>query len=767
MPSLGFGIEKLGLQVIRAPRIALAILLIFTVFCAFGIPKLETDGTLSELFRSGTKDFRNYTELSKRFPTSEFDVLVVIEADDFKNRDLLEDIRGLHLEMQFAQAVDGVISIFSMRETLDEKGYAPPMFPAELPEGDEFDALWERASTHPLINGKLLSGKDEDGQLMLLVLSLKKDVIVEKGLSVTIGEIDKLARESLESKGLKVQLAGAPVMQLEIRNAIKRDRFIYNGVGFLVGFIINLVFFRRPMLVFIASICPVLSVLWAIGILGHLDQRLTTFINVIPPLVMVIAFTDAMHMVFSIRRRLRDGMNRFEAARHAITTVGPACVLTSLTTSVAMLSLALTDSGLIRTFGFSAALATLLAFFAVITVVPMLTLLLIRDEEKFAAEEATKYKAIDWLTNLCASWAGKLRSNPVPVAIVGLLLLTLFSIAHWQLKPQYRLSDQVPDNKQSVAASERLDAKLTGSLPVHIMIQWPEGKTVESEDVINAISGAHSLIETQAGIGNVWSLDTLRQWLQENAGDSRPETVVKYLDKMPEHLAARFVNRTERAALATGRIPNLDAGDSVPVVRELDRKLDSLRQTYKDISFTVTGLAAVSALQSASMIEQLNRGLLIAIVIVIILIGVAFRSVSAALLSVLPNLFPIVAAGTFLFLAGKGLEYASVIALTVAFGLAVDDTIHFLNRLYFERARNASVNEAVFETISRIGPVLVLTTIVLVLGLAVTIVSELPAMRLFGQLFMTTLSAALVADMIFLPAIILWLPRLRAVRKEA
>ncbi|MGI9388125.1 MAG: MMPL family transporter, partial [Methyloligellaceae bacterium] len=328
MSSLGFGFEKLGLQVIRAPRIALTIVIAFTVFCAAGIPKLETDGTLSELFRSKTKDFKNYTEMSDRFPTSEFDVLVVIEGKDIMDRELLEEIRGLHLEMQFAQAVDGVISIFSMREQPDEKGYAAPMFPAELPEGEEFDRLAKRAMAHPLIQGKLLSDRDQNSQLTLLVLSLKKEVVVEKGLSVTIGEIDKLAREVLEPTGLKVQLAGAPVMQLEIRNAIKRDRFIYNGVGFLVGFIINLAFFRRPLLVFIASICPVLSVVWAIGILGHLDQRLTTFINVIPPLVMVIAFTDAMHMVFSIRRRLRDGMTRFEAARHAIRTVGPACVLT-------------------------------------------------------------------------------------------------------------------------------------------------------------------------------------------------------------------------------------------------------------------------------------------------------------------------------------------------------------------------------------------------------------------------------------------------------
>ena len=763
MRSLGFGIERIGLPAIRAPRTTVVIIVLISVFCGFGMTKLKTDHTLSELFASSTPEFRNYQAMSDRFPTSEFDVLVIIEAPTLMKPELLEEIRNLHLELQFGEAVAGVLSIFSMRDPPGDAEIPPPMIPTELPTGAEFDKLTEKIVKHPLINGKLLSDTAGQGQLTLIVISLKHDVVRKLGLTRSIREIEDTAHDIIDPTGMRVQLSGAPVMQLEIRDAIGRDRFIYNGAGFMVGMLICLAFFRRWELVVITSFCSALSVLWALGLLGWAGLKLNTFINVIPPLVMVIAFTDAMHMIFSIRRRLGQGDDRFAAARHAILTVGPACVLTSLTTSIAFLSLTLTDSGLVRTFGIAAALATLLAFVAVIVVLPTLVVLIFKDEKDFMKTEATRHQALSALDRVCSNFAVWLDGWYRPVAIAGVSLVVLSAVLHFQLEPRYRLSDQVPDSKESIAASTRLDEKLTGAHPVHIMMTWKDGNTVTSPRIVSAIADTHALIETRsgAGIGNVWSVETLNRWLKE-AGETGPNVLGEYIAKLPEHLVGRFVNDGASSALVTGRLPNLDAEDTVPVVRRLDANLDGLRASYPEVEFTVTGLSALSAIRSTDMIGQLGRGLMTAIVVVILLIGVAFGSWRIMLLSILPNIFPIVAAGALLYLIGGGLEYASVIALTVAFGIAVDDTIHFLSRLRIERNQSETLKAAVHETIARIGPVLILTTIVLVVGLAATAFSDLPSMRLFGQLFMTTIGAALIGDVVFLPAVILAVGRMRS-----
>ena len=150
-----------------------------------------------------------------------------------------------------------------------------------------------------------------------------------------------------------------------------------------MGMIIAIMFFQRAILIIIATLCPVIASLVTLGFIGHLRVDLDSLINTIPPLVMVIAFSDAMHMIFSIRRRLDEGDSKREAIRRAIMTIGPACALTSITTAIAMLSLTISDSALIQTFAASAAMGTIIAFFVVMSVVPAFSYLFIGDEARF------------------------------------------------------------------------------------------------------------------------------------------------------------------------------------------------------------------------------------------------------------------------------------------------------------------------------------------------------------------------------------------------
>lgn len=754
MKSLGFGLERLGLVALRHPRATAGAVLGAALICALGFLRIEASGVLSDFFRSDNPAYKNYIAMSERFPTSEFDVFVIVEGEELLTRERLEDVRTLHLELQFVPAVNGVLSMFSMREAPDEKGYPAPMFPSDLPEGEEFDALVKRAVEHPLLQGKLLTVPERGSPLTVLIVSLKRDAVASEGLGASIREIKTLAQEILIPGGLRVHLAGAPVMQQELRDAVQRDRLLFNATGFVVGFFIALLFFQRLALVIIASLCAAISVVWSVGTLGLLGIELNSLINTIPPLVMVIAFSDAMHMIFTIRRRVDEGDDRFAAVKYAIAEIGPACALTSLTTAFAMLSLTYADSGLIRTFGVSAAFATMSAFVAVILIVPSLTVLLLGDEEEFRRTEATRHWFLTRLDRFCVWLASGVRRFHIIISVFGIVLTAGLLILHLQLEPRYRLSDQIPQDREAMAGTARLDQKLTGAQPVHVMIRWPEGMDLFSPQVLAAIEHTHKIMERADRIGNVWSLFTLRRWLREG-GPEVEKYLQPYLKQLPEHLTQRFINESKRGALVTGRIANLDASDTVPIVRALEKSLEGVRAQFPGFSFSVTGLPVVAALRSDEMINQLNYGLLLAIIVVVGMIGLAFRSWEIAALSVVPNLFPLVATGALLYLMGGGLEYAGVIALTVAFGLAVDDTIHLLNRLRIERLRIQAEGKAVSQSVARVGPVLILTTVVLVLGLAITVLSAVPPTQMFGRLAMTMLAAALIGDLILLPALVL------------
>ncbi|MCG8559867.1 MAG: MMPL family transporter [Hyphomicrobiales bacterium] len=747
-----FGIERLGLIALKRPVLSAVLMVAVSIAALFGTLRLSVDDSLSELFRTDTEEFRRYEEVASRFPSSEYDVLVVVEGETLLARESIDALRNTILEFNLVGSVQGLVSLFSARGQPDATGYAPPLFPVDLPEGEAYDEIVQRVRENEIVKGKLLS---DDGQLALIVLALNRPVVEQMGLGEAIQQIRDVVNEQLEGTGLTTRFTGAPVMQLEIRNAVNRDRLLYNGLGFLLGALIAYIFFRRVSLMLIAAAGPAAAVLWALGTIGYMDFRLNLFVNVIIPLITVNGFSDSMHLVFNIRRDVMAGVDRLTAARNAIINVAPACFLTALTAAIALASFIFAQSALIRTFGVASTIAVLLAYVAVVMVVPVLAALLLRDEKKPEGAPQESDGAMALLGRISERLFAHVGRNPVGYVTMGVVLVGLSGAAYVSLDPHYRLADQVPDREQALAATGRLDEKLTGANPVHIMVEWKDGSSLYSEPVLDVIGAAHAIVENQSGVGNVWSVETLRRWLVE-AGDPSLATLEKYVGILPKHLTRRFVAETQDAILITGRLPDVDASEILPVVNQLNEKLEAVRKANPGFEISVTGLPAIAARNSAQMIFELNVGLVADIVVVIMILGLAFRSVFAGVVSILPSLFPIFATGALLYVTGTGMHFASIIALTVAFGLALDSTIHFLNRYHLEETAPdgtpRSTEEALAHTARMIGPVLILTTIVLALGLGVTILSDLPSLRTFGQLSGITLFAALVAQLIILPA---------------
>jgi len=746
-----FGLERLGLVALRWPRLSLLVILLVSAAAVFGVMRLKVDDSLSELFRTDTPEFRQYEEIDRRFPSSEFDVLAVVEGKGLLSRANLQAFANLVIDLQLTDGVGGIVSMLSARGQPDKNGYPPPIVPDVLPEGAEFDAVVERLQTNEIVKGKFLS---DDGRLALIVMSLDRPAVSKQGAREIIGGIRAAGETALKGTGLSIKLTGAPVMQLEIRNAVERDRLIYNGLGFVLGTLVAFFFFRRLSLTLLAILGPSIAILWTLGVVGALDFRLNLFINVLTPLILVSGFSDSMHLVFSIRRDVMGGIDRFTAARNAVLDVAPACLLTAMNAALALLSFSLAESALIRTFGIAALCAVGISYLAVATVVPTLAVIFVRKEKPKPDVEPGDDGGIHFMRIVTEAIVRSVIAWPLPFLLAGITAVVLTGLAYTNLEPQYRLADQVPDKEQALAATDRLDKKLTGANPVHIMIEW-ENADLYDPTTLKVIAGAHDVLEETAGLGNVWSLESLRRWL-EKTGDNSVETISKYVNVLPGHLRDRFIAQDRKSVLVTGRLPDVDASRILPVVEKIDRALDKLRKQYPGYKIAVTGLPAIAARNSAKLISELNWGLIGDMFVIFIFLGIALRSVLTGINSILPSLFPIFATGSLLWLFGQGLQFASIIAITVAFSLAIDSTIHFLNRFDLEEKRIAgtdkTVTDALVSTIHHIGPVVVLTTIVLALGLGVTVLSNLPSLRLFGILTAVCLVAALIGQLIILPS---------------
>ncbi len=467
---------------------------------------------------------------------------------------------------------------------------------------------------------------------------------------------------------------------------------------------------------------------------------------------MVIAFSDSMHMVFAIRRNLAAELALEDSISKAVLEVGPGCVLTSLTTAIALLSLTLAPYPLISRFGLTAAFGTLMAYVATMSVLPAMTVLIMRRWPLQEAAGEGRDRLASLVDRACELAAGAVRARPRTMAAAGVLVTVMVGTLYSFNVPHYTRKENLPTSSSALLGIERIDARLAGASSIELFLKWPDGRKFPSAESLEAVADAHEFLAAEPWIKEIWSLHSLARWL-ESSGLGRDDTL-RFLESNRSTLENRVLTLDPGTTRVTAYFPDTDAAELVPLLRTLEGQLQKLRERHHHVSIELSGTSPLEAKSSYDMIATLNTSLLTAIALIIVLIGISLRSARAGLVSILPNIFPIAAAGAYLYVSGAGFQFTGVVAFTVGFGIAVDSTIHFFNRYRLARAAGREPPEAVSETTTSIGPVLIVSTVILSCGMGVTMLSALPMVDLFGRVSVMVLVTALIGDILFLPALL-------------
>jgi predicted RND superfamily exporter protein len=695
------------------------------IFGVTGAAKVTFDDALLRFFRSDFPAYEEFLDVAREFESDSNDVIVLIEADDLADPVVLTAVSDFLLDAQFVDGVRAAVSPLSLQVT-GEDGEAGPLVPFPLPDRA---AMAERFETEREGNAALrrLMGPDRKAMVAILPIS-DLDSGVQDGRASQIDALAALAARAEATSGATLRLSGYPVLRDRVARGLVHDVLLLNLIGAAVGFAVAVIALRSVTLGLLTLAGPLVSLVATLGVFGHLGITVNTVSVTLPVLVLILATSDSIHISFE--RARQAGRDSKRATVRAVRRVAIACIFAGVTTAIAFAALTLSRAEIIAELG---RMGTLVILFSSATVLLTQTLILATAGQYDWFNAKFERLANRPPSGLFFVYLPRLAlARPRSVATIALIVLAAATVFYSQASPRYSILDSLSPKEPVIAAFRDIEAKVT---PVSVL-----QVAVRSTDP-EVISEVHDTVARVADTDKVQSLARLSR----DMGGS---------DEIPEALARRLVSEDGSRALVTLSFQYESGEQTDALAARIDDAIAANPALAGVDVSPVTGLPVMTARVAAKILTELNRSLLVALAAVGVLIAFWLRSIRVALISLIPNILPVSLIGAWLALSGHGIEFANGLALAVAFGVAVDDTLHVLNRLRltggFSRIERARLREALDEA----TPALVTTSTVLVLAMGGSIFATTKGVADFGTIAMSVYILALIADLLVLPAVL-------------
>lgn len=618
MKSIGFGLERVGLLAVVQPWLAAGILGLILGVAGYGLSKVTFDENLRNVFGGSSQEFADYIEATREFADPEGELIVLVEGNSLGTADTFSRLRDFQFELFFVDGVVDVFSLFALRHPPDKDG-APSLVVDESVD-DLTPERIARIRSHPILGSRLLSA---DATAMIYIVTPEQTgapLVVPRRIKA---EIESLAEKNLVSTGTTVTVTGFPAIRIGIVDILLRDQIVLNTIGAVVGFVMSLIVFRSLTAAFLTSVPSIFSALVIAGGLGALGVPITVMTNVVPVLVMILGYANSMHLCRAWRLHRDTGASTAEATRHSVLIVGPACILASLTTAVAFLSLGISDVQIVSDFGFVGAVGVLFGAFIVLTLHGLLTVTI---GQHWKAGDRITATLLGWLGRPCAAIGRYVVDHTRPINILVLLLVPVLGAMYATVQPEYSIRENLSVDNPANAAFGRIDEHLGGSYPVHIIVPL-DGLAPSSPEALTKVSAVHRAVAEIEGVGKPLSIWNLVEWL--GGSDA---TMVARLDRIIEGMepgAQKRFHGTNGDSLISTTIREAPTA----VVEELIDNIEATARAAGGDEVIVTGVTVVTAREATRTIGSLNLSLTGAIVSGLLVILIAFQSWRIAIYS--------------------------------------------------------------------------------------------------------------------------------------
>ncbi|WP_430399873.1 efflux RND transporter permease subunit [Flavobacterium sp.] len=762
-------------------RIALLItLVIFTIFMAFQWKNMRFTYTEANLLPDNHKINKEYNSFLEKF--GEEGNLVVIGFKDStffteKNILLWEDFIG---KIKKDKAVDFTLSIEDLKvlkkDTLNKKFKLVPFInKAEFTTEYIKEKESEFFNNLPFYEGMLFN--KETGSVRFAIY-MNKEIVntsARKDFILKYLNKEKVAEFEKES-GIDLKISGMPYIRTLNSQSIISEIGLFVGAALFITSLLFFFFFRSFRATLISMCIVIIGVMWSFGTLGLLNYEITVLTAIIPPLIIVIGIPNCIFLINKYQQEIKKHGNKAKSLQRVISKVGNATLMTNLTTAAGFATFMATDSELLTEFGIVASLNIIFLFFLCLIIIPIIYSYMPLPKEKHLAHLGKNYikSFVDWTDNT-------VRNHTFKVFTTAIVLLVLGIIGMYQIKVSGSIIEDMPKKTGFFDDILFYENEFDGVMPLEIMIDTKRKKGALKSVTLKRINELQETIEEIPELSKPVSIVNLVKYSKQAYYNGNPEYyelptkqeeafILSYIKNSTKDgnrdMMKSYVDSTGQYARVTTFMRDIGTDKMKKIEERLQEKIDKLFPSER-YTVTMTGKAYVFEKGTHYLVKNLVLSLLFAIVLISLLMAYLFRSFKMIIVSLVPNLLPLIITAGLMGFLGVPIKPSTILVFSIAFGISVDDTIHFLAKYRQELIANDwKIKRSVFSTMKEAGVSMFYTSVVLFFGFSVFTLSSFGGTVALGGLVAATLLFAMLSNLILLPALLLSLEKTIANKEE-
>ena len=726
--------------ILHRPLFVIFVTAVITSIFAWQLPKLSFKTSIYDLQIENLPDSIQYNNFKKLFGSDEI-IRVVIKTDNVFDPITFPKIAQLAEAAAKIEGIRRVISLPGIKKAVDVSGdWSMEKFYAVVSKAELFR--------------KNLISSDSKTTALTLVLTNEADS------ASVIQRVDRMLAEA--PKDLRLYQIGMPLVSEALARFTKTDFFRLPPLTFLLIALILLYLFRKPIYILIPLVCIGIALIWTFGLMAYLNIPLSMLTMIVPVFLIAVGTAYCLHIVSEYLNCISEADSPFETARLTTTNMALPTLLTVLTTIVALGSLLANRIAAIQELAVFSCFGMIGILIVVLTFLPALLSLLPLPQKSKRERTVSKpffERFIDKIVDL------NLNRQKIVLTVIGFMVFVcLVGITRIRVE-----TNPVGYLKEGAAVKQHfidIYQNLSGSFPINIAMKGPDAEFFENSNNLADIARLQAFLDTLTGVDKTLSFADYLKLVNYALNRFEPDyyrlpeegfEVRMLLNNFKTILGDDVYNRFMSADLTQTNILLLTHISSSRKFLELREKtLAFVKQNFsRDLAWEVTGLGMVIAAGSHQLTIGQIKSLSITLILVFGIMFILFMSMKVGLIAMLPNLFPIVI--NFGIMGWLGIELSMVTSLiaSIAIGLAVDDTIHYLVRYNREFKKDLNDQRAIRDTIRHVGRPITFTTLTICAGFSIFLFSNFKPTAIFGILMVITSLSALIGDLILLPSLIL------------